>query len=91
MAIDCYTIQSMVIPFLLGSTIVFLRERMLESGFKTHRQPFSFSFARISPVMQKGDDSDTPMYRGSTPKHMPYPLVLCHAILSVAGKGGVCH
>lgn len=64
---------------------------MLKVGFKTQQHLFSFSFARISLAMQNGSESDTPINRGSTPKHMPYPLVLCHAILSVAGKGDVCH
>lgn len=81
----------MVTPFLFGSTIVFFGEKMLESGFRDLQHLLSFSFARIHLAMLNGIGKDTPINRGSTPKHMPYSLVLCHAILSIDGKGGVCH
>lgn len=64
---------------------------MLESGFRDLQHLLSFSFARISLAMLHGIGKDTPINRGSTPKHMSCPLFLCHAILSIDGKGGVCH
>lgn len=64
---------------------------MLESGFRDRQHLLSFSFARISLAMLNRIGKNTPINRGSTPKHMLYSLVLCHAILNIDGKGGVCH
>lgn len=64
---------------------------MLESSFRNWQHLLSFSFARISLTMLNRIGKDTPINRGSTPKYMLYSLVLCHAILSIDGKGGVCH
>ena len=81
----------MVTPFLFGSTIVFFGEKMLESDFRVPWHLLSFSSVRISLTMLNGIGKDTPINRGNTPKHMLYSLVLCHAILSIERKGGVCH
>lgn len=64
---------------------------MLESGFKDWQHLLSFPFARISLAKIKENEKGTPINRGSTPKHMLYSFVLCQAILSIDGKGGVCH
>lgn len=81
----------MVIPFLVGSTIVFFGEKMQERGFRDHQYLLSFYIVWIVLSRINEIGKDTPINRGTTPKHMPCPLFLCHAILSVDGKGGVCH
>lgn len=52
---------------------------------------FSLFFCPDFLVILNGNDSDTLINRESTPKHMPYPLLLCSVILSADGKGGVCY
>ena len=81
----------MVTPFLFGSTIAFFIYMLLERGLRDLQHLLSFSLAGISLAMLSGIEKDTPINRGSTPKHIIYSLVLCQAILSVEGRGGVCH
>jgi len=90
-AMDCYTIHGMVKPFLVGSTIVFFGEKMQERGFID--QPYLLSFYIVWIVLSRINEIGkyTLINRDGTPKHMSCLFVLCHAILSIDGKGGVCH
>lgn len=64
---------------------------MQERGFID--QPYLLSFYIAWIVLSRINEIEkyTPINRDSTPKHMSYPFILCHAILSIDGKGGVCH
>ena len=63
---------------------------MQEGGLE---QPYLLSFYIVWIVLSRIDEIEkyTPINRDGTPKHMSYPFILCHAILSIDEKGGVCH
>lgn len=90
-AMDCYTIHGMVKPFLVGSTIVFFEEKMQERGFIDQQYLLSFYFVWIVLSRINEIGKHTPINRDGTPKYMSCFFVLCHAILSIDEKGGVCH
>lgn len=81
----------MVIPFLDGITIVLFGEKMQESGFRDRQYLLFFYISWIILLGTNEIEKDTPINRGSTPKHMLCLLFLCHVILGIDGKGGVCH
>lgn len=87
---DTLNTNTIVMSFLFGCTTVFFERRCRKAVYKIC-SIFSFFFCPDFPIISNGIDSDTPINRGGTPKHMSYPLLLCSVILSADGKGGVCY